>query len=67
MEIREEVSGAQDADEVLRLLEVNLQRRTDYAEKIKNAYAAMDLEGMIKLVQELTYFHRIEQSLRDKV
>lgn len=67
MEIREEVSGAQDADEVLRLLEVNLQRRTDYAEKIKNAYAAMDLEGMIKLVQELTYFHRIEQSLRDKL
>lgn len=67
MELREEASAAQDQDELLRLAEQNLIRRTHYAERIRDAYAQSDFQGMIKLVQELTYFHRIEELLRDKL
>lgn len=67
MEIREEASDTEDKDELLRLAEQNLQRRTAYAERIRDAYSGSEFQLMIKLVQELTYFHRIEQLIRDKL
>lgn len=67
MEITEEASAAEDTDEIVRLAEINLGRRVEYAERIGHAYAKSEFQNMIKLVQELTYFHRLEQLLRDKM
>lgn len=67
MEMREEASAAEEKDDIMRLAAQNLERRTEYAERIRHAYAHSQFEDMIKLVQELTYFHRLEQLLRDKL
>eukprot|EP00892_Ulva_mutabilis_P007694 jgi/Ulvmu1/5297/UM022_0091.1 len=67
MDLREEVSAANGKEEIQQLLDDNLRRRTDYAERIRKAYNESDLDVMVELVQELTYFHRIEQSLREKL
>jgi hypothetical protein len=67
MELREEVEAAATKEEVESLLAVNLERRREYADQLRDAYLDGEWSRMAHLVHELTYFHRIQHTLLEKL
>lgn len=67
MEIREVIEEASNDDDLKPLLEENNQRMDDICDQLGNAFDAQDLDRALELTVMLQYFHRIDETIREKM
>jgi DnaJ-domain-containing protein 1 len=67
MELRQEAEDASIDDEVLRLREENSHRRAAVVRQLEAAFKAKDWAAARSLVHQLTYWHKVEEVLQEKV
>lgn len=66
MELREEIEMASLEDDVKRLLDQNMQRKTDVIQKLDQAFSNQNYNQAQRLVAELKYWETCEEILRGK-
>jgi molecular chaperone HscB len=66
MEIREVIESTTENDQLLKLLQDNRSRIDNVCMQLTEAFDANELEKAVQLTQELQYWNRIDETLRQK-
>jgi Fe-S protein assembly co-chaperone HscB len=67
MELREEIEMARLEEDVKRLIDQNMERKTDVIQKLDQAFSNQNYNQAQRLVAELKYWETCEEILRGKV
>ena len=66
MELQEQAEACTDAAEVQRLLQVNAQRQQSVVQQLGDAISGSAWQQARSLLQQLRYWSRLDETLRDK-
>jgi molecular chaperone HscB len=67
MEIREVIESTTDDDRLVEMLQENRNRMDAVCVQLTKAFDAHELDNAVRLTQELQYWNRIEETLRQKI